>query len=333
MDIKRNFSLSQYNSFGVDHNAKYFVEIENLDQIENFLNDNNFKKLEKLILGGGSNILFTKDFEGIILLNKISGIKKLKEDKNNITLRVGSGENWDNFVSYCVKNEYYGIENLSLIPGSVGAAPIQNIGAYGVEIKTFIESVNGLFLESVKEKKFDNKSCLFEYRNSIFKNQLKNKFFITSVDFKLNKRGNFNLSYKDLNNLNKESLTLSLLRKKIIDIRNSKLPNPEEIGNAGSFFKNPLVDKYSIDKIRKTFDDLIFFTDNGKYKIPAAWLIEKCGWKGFEEGNIGVSKKHALVIVNYGEKDGNKIDTLSNKIIKDVKEKFNIVLEPEVNIF
>ena len=140
-------------------------------------------------------------------------------------------------------------------------------------------------------------------------------------------------SYKDLNNLNKESLTLSLLRKKIIDIRNSKLPNPLEIGNAGSFFKNPLVDKYSIDKIRKTFDDLIFFTDNGKYKIPAAWLIEKCGWKGFEEGNIGVSKKHALVIVNYGEKDGNKIDTLSNKIIKDVKEKFNIVLEPEVNIF
>ncbi len=332
MCIKKNISLSSFNTFGFYHNAKYFIEIKNKDQILSFLHNKTYKGENKLILGEGSNILFTKDYDGVVILNSIKGIKVIKEDDDNVYIKVGSGENWDNFVSFCVKNHYYGIENLSLIPGSVGAAPIQNIGAYGVEVKTFIESVNGIDINDLKEKKFDNKSCLFEYRSSIFKNKFKDKFFITSVDFKLNKKENFNLSYKDLNNLDKNNITIDLLRNKIIEIRNSKLPNPSELGNAGSFFKNPLVERNTIDKIKKEYIDLISFEEKKKFKIPAAWLIEKCGWKGYKNKNIGVSDKHALVLVNYGERSGEKLKRLSDDIIKDVKNKFDLELEPEVNI-
>ena len=332
MNIKKNYSLSNYNSFCVDHSTRYFIEIENKNQIFSFLKDKKYFKIDKLILGGGSNILFTKDFTGVVLFNKIKGITKIKEDENHIYLRVGSGENWDKFVSFCVNNNYYGIENLSLIPGSVGAAPIQNIGAYGVEVKSFIENVNGIFLDDSNEKQFDKNSCLFEYRNSIFKRSLKNKFFITSVDFKLNKKENYNLSYKDLKEIDIDIITLKNLREKIIEIRNSKLPNPSEIGNAGSFFKNPLVKIDTIEKIKMNYDDFIYFKDNGGYKIPAAWLIEKCGWKGYKSNNIGVYEKHALVLVNYGESKGKKIKRLSEKIIEDVNNKFEIKLESEVNI-
>ena len=332
MNIKKNFSLSLYNSFRVNHNSSYFIEIESENKLLKFLEDEKYLNEDKLILGGGSNILFSKDFDGVILLNKIKGIKILKEDDNHVYIRVGSGENWDQFVSFCVQKKYFGIENLSLIPGSVGAAPIQNIGAYGVEVKSFIENVKGIFIDNLKEEKFDNKSCLFEYRNSIFKKKLKNKFFITSVDFKLNKKENFNLSYKDLKGLDKHNLSINMLRDKIIKIRNSKLPNPDEVGNAGSFFKNPFVKIDTINQIKLDYDDLVYFEGNGGFKIPAAWLIEKCGWKGYKKDNIGISNKHALVLVNYGERSGEKLKELSIKIIKDVKNKFDIKLEPEVNI-
>lgn len=332
MNIKKNFSLSLYNSFRVNHNSSYFIEIESENKLLKFLEDEKYLNEDKLILGGGSNILFSKDFDGVILFNKIKGIKILKEDDNHVYIRVGSGENWDQFVSFCVQKKYFGIENLSLIPGSVGAAPIQNIGAYGVEVKSFIENVKGIFIDNLKEEKFDNKSCLFEYRNSIFKKKLKNKFFITSVDFKLNKKENFNLSYKDLKGLDKHNLSINMLRDKIIKIRNSKLPNPDEVGNAGSFFKNPFVKIDTINQIKLDYDDLVYFEGNGGFKIPAAWLIEKCGWKGYKKDNIGISNKHALVLVNYGERSGEKLKELSIKIIKDVKNKFDIKLEPEVNI-
>tara|TARA_B100001057_G_scaffold219494_1_gene219885 strand:- start:31266 stop:32261 length:996 start_codon:yes stop_codon:yes gene_type:complete len=330
--MKRNFSLGNYNSFGVKHKANFFIEIKNKDQINDIINNKKYDKLHKLILGGGSNILFTKDYNGIVFLNKIKGIRKISEDDNNVLLRVGSGENWDDLVEYCVKKKYYGLENLSLIPGSVGAAPIQNIGAYGVEVKNLIENVEGIFLDNGIEKKFNNKSCEFQYRDSIFKGKLKNKFFITSVDFVLSKIKSFNISYRDLKYLDIKNISLNSLRNEIIKIRNSKLPDPRDIGNAGSFFKNPLVDRTTIDKIKNEFNDLVYFKDGDKFKIPAAWLIEKCGWKGYKENNIGVSDKHALVIVNYNAKKGKEIKELSKKIIDDVKGKFRINLIPEVNV-
>ena len=330
--MKRNFSLGNYNSFGVKHKANFFIEIKNKDQINDVINNKKYDKVRKLILGGGSNILFTKDYNGIVFLNKIKGIRKISEDDNNVLLRVGSGENWDDFVEYCVKKKYYGLENLSLIPGSVGAAPIQNIGAYGVEVKNLIENVEGIFLDNGIKKNFNNKSCEFQYRDSIFKGKLKNKFFITSVDFVLSKIKSFNISYRDLKHLDIKNISLNSLRNEIIKIRNSKLPDPRDIGNAGSFFKNPLVDRIIIDKIKKEFNDLVYFKDGEKFKIPAAWLIEKCGWKGYKENNIGVSDKHALVIVNYNAKKGKEIKELSKKIIDDVKGKFRIKLIPEVNV-
>ena len=330
--MKRNFSLGNYNSFRVKHKANFFIEIKNKDQINDVINNKKYDKVRKLILGGGSNILFTKDYNGIVFLNKIKGIRKISEDDNNVLLRVGSGENWDDFVEYCVKKKYYGLENLSLIPGSVGAAPIQNIGAYGVEVKNLIENVEGIFLDNGIKKNFNNKSCEFQYRDSIFKGKLKNKFFITSVDFVLSKIKSFNISYRDLKHLDIKNISLNSLRNEIIKIRNSKLPDPRDIGNAGSFFKNPLVDRIIIDKIKKEFNDLVYFKDGEKFKIPAAWLIEKCGWKGYKENNIGVSDKHALVIVNYNAKKGKEIKELSKKIIDDVKGKFRIKLIPEVNV-
>ena len=330
--MKRNFSLGNYNSFGVKHKANFFIEIKNKDQINDVINNKKYDKVRKLILGGGSNILFTKDYNGIVFLNKIKGIRKISEDDNNVLLRVGSGENWDDFVEYCVKKKYYGLENLSLIPGSVGAAPIQNIGAYGVEVKNLIENVEGIFLDNGIKKNFNNKSCEFQYRDSIFKGKLKNKFFITSVDFVLSKIKSFNISYRDLKHLDIKNISLNSLRNEIIKIRNSKLPDPRDIGNAGSFFKNPLVDRIIIDKIKNEFNDLVYFKDGEKFKIPAAWLIEKCGWKGYKENNIGVSDKHALIIVNYNAKKGKEIKELSNKIINDVKGKFRIKLIPEVNV-
>ncbi len=333
MNILKNSSLYKLNSFGVKHKSKYLIEIKRKEDISFIINNKDLINEKIIIVGGGSNILFTKDFDGIVLLNKILGINKLDEDKNFIKIRVGSGENWDKFVSYCVDNNYYGIENLSLIPGSVGAAPIQNIGAYGVEIKDFIDNVQGYDLEEKEEKIYSRELCCFKYRNSIFKKEKKNKFFITHVEFILNKKPNYILTYKDLNNLNRDKISLKYLRDKVIEIRNSKLPNPEKLGNAGSFFKNPIIKLSLFDSIKLEYDDISGHKiGENNIKLSAAWLIEKCGWKGKVLDKIGVYKKHALVLVNYGEESGNKIKKLSEEISKSVEKKFGIILEEEVNI-
>ena len=333
MNILKNSSLYKLNSFGVKHKSKYLIKIKRKDDLPLILDNKDLLNEKKIIVGGGSNILFTKDFNGIVLLNKILGINKIDEGKDFVKIRVGSGEDWDKFVSYCVDNNYYGIENLSLIPGSVGAAPIQNIGAYGVEIKDFIDNVQGYDLEEKEEKIYNRELCLFEYRNSIFKKKKKNKFFITHVEFILNKKPNYILTYKVLNNLNRDKISLKSLRDKVIEIRNSKLPNPDKLGNAGSFFKNPIIKLSLFDSIKSEYEDISGHKiGENNIKLSAAWLIEKCGWKGKVLDKIGVYKKHALVLVNYGEESGDKIKKLSKEISKSVEKKFGIILEEEVNV-
>lgn len=333
MNINRNQSLKDFNSFNVDHKVNYFLKVNSKKDLIDFLKVEKYKKESKFILGGGSNILFTKDYNGVILYNNIKGIEIIDEDLKTIKIKVGSGENWDELVSYCVEQKWYGIENLSLIPGSVGAAPIQNIGAYGTEIKNYIDKVNGINLVTTKNKTYDNKSCEFSYRDSVFKRDLKNIFFITSIEIKLYKTPKFNLNYKDLIGLDEKKISILELRNKIIKIRNSKLPNPIKIGNAGSFFKNPIITKNKFDLLKKKYSDIKYYkTENQKYKIPAAWLIEKCGWKGYKDKSVGVYKDHALVIVNYNSESGETIKKLSNKIKEDIKKTFLIDLEVEVNI-
>jgi len=330
---KENISLENMNSFRVVHKAKRLLVINNPIDLTKFLNTNNIKGNEIQILGEGSNTLFTKDYEGIILHSQIKGIEIKKEDNDSVILRVGSGENWDEFVDYCVKSNYFGIENLSLIPGSVGAAPIQNIGAYGVEIKDYVISVTGIDLYSNELVEYSNEECEFKYRDSLFKNRLKNRLFITSVEFKLYKNSKFNLSYKDLELLDKSKLTISKLREEIIKIRSSKLPDPSSKGNAGSFFKNPEIDELKLNELISNNVDFKYFEIPGNmYKIPAAWLIEKAGWKGYNDGIVGVYEEHALVLINHSSKSGKNIKKLSKSIKEDVFKKFGIMLNEEVNI-
>ena len=330
----KNYSLKNYNSFRVNHKANFFLKIENNKSLINFLSDKKFKNEKKLIIGGGSNILFTKDYEGVILYSCIKGIHILEENDNHIKVKVGSGENWDDFVKFCVSKNWYGIENLSLIPGSVGAVPIQNIGAYGVEVKDYIYDVNGIDLKNNTKKTYSNKSCDFEYRDSVFKRELKNNFFVTEVTFILNKNKKFTLNYSELKNINSQNLTIQNVRDKIIEIRNSKLPDPKLLANAGSFFKNPVINIKIAKKIKEKYNDFKYYQINeSMVKISAAWLIEKSGWKGHKEKNIGVYNKHALVLVNYSSENGKNIKILSKKIKENVLEKFNVTLEKEVNVF
>mgnify|MGYP001345517952 CR=1 FL=1 len=336
MELEKNISIKNYNSFKVDHKIKKFYKIqskEEINEIRNYLS----KDEKIIILGGGSNILFTKDFDGSILYNNILGKEIIKETKNNIYIKFGAGENWDKAVEFCVKNKWYGIENLSLIPGSVGAAPIQNIGAYGTEIKDYIYEVTGINLLNGKSEIYKNKSCDFSYRNSVFKKKLKNILFITHVTIKLSKIKKLNISYNEVKqyfrNINSNDITLKNIRKKIIEIRESKLPDPKILGNCGSFFKNPTIDSQSFNNLKKKYPDIVGYKNSNKIKISAAWLIETCGWKGYKKNNVGVFKNHALVLVNYCSNDGEKILKLSEKIKNSVKEKFNISLEKEVNIF
>ena len=336
MIFKNNISIKKYNSFKVDHKVKKFYRIQSKEEMIKV--KRSISKNEKIIiLGGGSNILFTKNFNGSILYNNILGKEIIKETKKNIYIKFGAGENWDKSVEFCVKNKWYGIENLSLIPGSVGAAPIQNIGAYGTEIKDYIYEVSGINLSNGKSQIYENKLCNFSYRDSIFKGKLKNIFFITHVTIKLSKSKKLNLSYNEVKKYfrNKKSneITIDNVRKKIIEIRESKLPDPKKLGNCGSFFKNPLVDFYFFNNLKNKYPDIIGFKNSNGMKISAAWLIEKCGWKGYKKDNIGVYKNHALVLVNYGSNNGKKIFKLSEKIKESVNEKFNISLENEVNIF
>jgi UDP-N-acetylmuramate dehydrogenase len=291
-----------------------------------------------LILGGGSNVLFTKDFDGLVIKTDLRGIQVVNEDHETVSIQVSSGENWHELVVHCINHGWGGLQNLSLIPGTVGAAPIQNIGAYGVEVKEAVKEVSGIDRITGDEKSFQNHECAFGYRESIFKLQLKEKIFISSVTLSLTKKNHsFNINYgaiKDtLKEMNIIEPTLKSISDAVIHIRKSKLPDPSRLGNAGSFFKNPIISLLHYQSLQKIYSDIPgYHSVNQEVKVPAGWLIEHCGWKGKRINDVGVHAHQALVIVNYGNGNGEEIFELAMKIISSVKEKFNITLTPEVNI-
>ncbi|MBL4668592.1 MAG: UDP-N-acetylmuramate dehydrogenase [Flavobacteriales bacterium] len=334
MEIKKNISLKSYNTFGIDVVAYAFVEVSSIDELKDVLLDNN---QPILILGGGSNLLFTKDFEGIAIKNNLKGITVVSENEDEVYLKVGAGEVWHEFVLFCIENNYAGIENLSLIPGNVGASPMQNIGAYGVEVKDVITAVEAFDLKDYSIKTFSNQMCDFGYRSSIFKTSEKGNYFITSVTFKLSKQTRINTSYGaisgELESMNISNPTIKDVSTAVINIRLSKLPDPKKIGNSGSFFKNPIVSKIQKNKIIQNYPDAPnYLQPDGTFKMAAGWLIEKCGWKGKRIDNYGVHDLQALVLVNYGGAKGSDIFKLSEQVIESVKTQFEIVLEREVNI-
>lgn len=335
-EVHTDFQLKDYNTFGVRSVASYFVELKNLIETRFFLRDRFYGSLKNLVLGGGSNILFTSDFEGIVLKPDYKGIEVIDEDRTHVYLRAGAGENWDKLVEYTVNHGWGGLENLSFIPGTVGAAPIQNIGAYGVEAKDCISSVEAIDIESLDIIRFSNEECKFGYRSSIFKTDIKGKVLVHYVTFKLDKKPVLKFDYGNLKEeLAKAGGTPDILkvRNTVTEIRKRKLPDPAEIGNAGSFFKNPVVGKLYAQKLLDTYSSMPHFeTGNKDVKIPAAWLIEQAGLKGLREGNVGTHPNQPLVIVNYGNATGNEILDFAHRIIEEVHLKFGIMLETEVNI-
>jgi len=345
MKILKDYNLKDLNTFGVDVNTKFFVEINSEEDLIEFLGQEEFKNNQRIFLGGGSNVLFTKDFDGIVILNKLKGIEITGEDSENVLVRSLGGELWHDFVTFVVNHGYWGIENLAFIPGSVGATPIQNIGAYGAELKDTLEQVEAFEVETGEKKIFSKEECELGYRDSVFKNNLKGKYFILAITLKLSKIPKPNLSYKILKEyLEKNKIKINgpkaspvgLQPRDISDavtfIRQDKLPNPKIIGNAGSFFKNVFVSKEQLNNLLKIYPNMPSFEEDKVIKIPAGWLIEQCKWKGHKVGNVGVYEKQALVLVNYGGATGSEIVELANKIIASVKEKFGLELLPEVNI-
>jgi UDP-N-acetylmuramate dehydrogenase len=334
MQLIKNFSLKQYNTFGINVIAKYFTAFTNTNVLAELLD---YKNEHKLILGGGSNILFTKNYYGLVLKNEIAGIEKVNEDDTYYYIKAGAGVGWHEFVIYCINNNFAGIENLSLIPGSVGASPMQNIGAYGVEIKDVFYELEAYNIENKKIVTFSKNDCAFGYRESIFKNKYKGQFIITSVTFQLNKIPKYNTSYgaieTELEKMGVQSLSIKAISDAVINIRQSKLPDPKIIGNAGSFFKNPTIQNIQFEKLKNEFKNIVgYAVGENETKLAAGWLIEQCGWKGFRKGDTGCHEKQALVLVNYDNANGNEILELSNDIILSIKDKFNIELEREVNI-
>lgn len=335
IQIEENKSLKELNSFGIDAKASAFLFLEEFADLVSLPEIvSSFGAVQ--IMGEGSNILFTGDYDGLVILNRLGGIEFENVEGDNVIVQAGGGVNWDDLVNVCCDKGYNGLENLSLIPGTVGAAPVQNIGAYGVELKDIMISCDTLNIRTGESRQFLNIECEFGYRNSIFKRKYKNELLITSVKFKLTKEKSFILSYRELQekfqHTDKEELTASEIRDFVKSVRESKLPNPEEIGNAGSFFKNPELTKSKLGRIQRKHGKLTFFKIGDKYKIPAAWLIEQSGLKGVREGNTGTYINQPLVIVNYGVESGKEIQAFSKKIQNKVYEKFGIMLEPEVNI-
>ena len=336
MQILSDYSLKKHHTFGIDISARYFTEINSVDEFKELQQNAVYKNNPLLILGGGSNLLFTKNYAGLVIKNNLKGMELIKQDENHVWLKVAAGENWHGFVLWCVANNYGGVENLSLIPGCVGASPMQNIGAYGVEIKDVCDEVQVIDLQTGEERIFTNAECRFGYRESVFKHIYKNKYLITAVVFKLNKKPVFNTSYgaieQELKAMGVEP-SIRTISDAVINIRSSKLPDPAKIGNAGSFFKNPEVSKQKHDELKRQFPNMIAYTlDNGNYKLAAGWLIEYCGFKGKRVGDAGVHVNQALVLVNYGSAKGEEIYKLSQQILDTVKDTFDVVLEREVNI-
>jgi len=337
MPVLENASLKNYNTFGIEARARFLVHITSAGQLQQYIQDKVFSGQKVLVLGGGSNILFTKDFDGWVLVNEIKGKEKIAEDKNSFLIRVAGGENWTDFVDYCVERNWYGLENLSLIPGKTGAAPVQNIGAYGVEQRELMISLEAMNLKTGEISVFKNENCEFGYRSSIFKTKEKGNWFILNVTYQLKKTPAFNLEYSPLKAAFEEesphAISLKDVSEAVKNIRRSKLPDPAKTGNAGSFFKNPIVTKQKLESIKTKFPNIPFYDlDDGSIKIPAGWLIETCGWKGKNLGNAGVHEKQALVLINKGNATGTEILHLAEKIQSDVLKKFEIKLEPEVLI-
>ncbi len=338
MIIEENISLKPYNTFGIDVTASYFTKIKTEDALLKLITTDVFTSQPHLMIGGGSNILFTKNYHGLVIKNEIEYITKLKEDDEHIYVAVGSGVNWHQFVITCIANNWGGVENLSLIPGCVGACPIQNIGAYGVEVKNVITQVNYIDLNTKTQISINNKDCKFGYRDSIFKNELKGIFLITEVQFVLQKNSIINTSYGAIQTeLDKHRITLPTIKDvsdAVIAIRSSKLPDPSKIGNAGSFFKNPSITNEQFETLTKDYTTIVGYAnkDNKTTKVAAGWLIEHAGLKGVQVGNTGCHAMQALVLVNYGQAKGTEIYEYSQTVIDIVKNKFGIELEREVNI-
>lgn len=359
MNIKENSSLKTYNTFGINATARYFSSFSGVEELAGLLDFASgaparhpspvfprsrpvqdrlhHPPLPVLILGGGSNILFTKNFEGLVLRNEIRGIELIREDGQYVYVRVGAGENWHRFVLYCLQRNWAGVENLSLIPGNVGASPMQNIGAYGVEIKEVFYELEAWDLEENKVYTFSLNDCNFGYRESVFKRQYKGRFVILNVVYRLNKTPKFNTEYgairEELDKMGIQELSIQAISQAVIRIRSSRLPDPAQIGNAGSFFKNPVISAERFAAMRAEFPGIVGFPNPvGSFKLAAGWLIEQCGWKGYRKGDAGSHDRQALVLVNYGQASGKEIYDLSEEILQSVKKKFNVELEREVNI-
>ncbi len=334
--VQKNVSLKPYNTFGLDVNAGFLGIVDSIDDLDEIYQTGRFRSQKKMILGGGSNILFTHGFSGIVAKNEIRGIVVQKETADDVLISIGAGEDWHQFVLWSVERGYGGVENLSLIPGTVGAAPMQNIGAYGVELKEVFHSLEAYEIKSGKTVTFFKEDCHFDYRFSVFKGDLKDQFVITKVFLLLSKNPSFNTSYGAIEDTLKEmgvEPSLKSISQAVINIRQSKLPDPFDIGNAGSFFKNPIVEKLHFEALEAEFPEIKGYPVNDdEVKVPAGWLIEKAGWKGYREGDIGVHENQALVLVNHGMGRGKDIYRLSKDIRRSIDRKFGIELEREVNI-
>src|SRR5687767_8917407 len=335
MQIHENFPLKSYNSFCIDVKARFFNMFPSVEDLEENLMI--YSEYPVFILGGGSNILFTRDYEGCILKNEIKGIELQHEDEEHVYVKVGAGENWHQFVLHCIARDWAGVENLSLIPGNVGAAPIQNIGAYGVELDDVFWSLEAFHVYERRVHTFTRTDCEFGYRDSIFKNRYKDEFVILSVTFQLRKKPIFHTSYgaitEEIEKMAEKELSIKSVSHAVINIRRSKLPDPDVIPNAGSFFKTPEVPTETYVELKAKFPDIVAYPlAKGTVKLAAGWMIEQCGWKGYRKGDAGCHAKQALVLVNYGSATGKEIYDLSAEILQSVKNKFGVVLEREVNI-
>jgi UDP-N-acetylmuramate dehydrogenase len=329
-------SLLTYNTFGIEASARYFEEFSSVEQLQTILQKPDYQNIPLLVLGGGSNVLFTMDFDGLVLKNNIKGIELAAQDHESVQVKVGAGESWHEFVLHAIEHGWCGIENLSLIPGTVGAAPMQNIGAYGAEIKDTFVYLNAYHLKTGEIHTFTNEQCAFGYRESIFKKEVKDQYIILNVSFCLQKNAPVNVSYGAINEVlaaqNITEPSIKNVSDAVIQIRQSKLPNPAEIGNAGSFFKNPEISPEQYQALKNLHPSLpSYATATELVKIPAGWLIEQAGWKGYRQGQIGVHSKQALVLVNYGGGSGQELKQLAADIQIDVLAKFGVALQVEVN--
>lgn len=338
MFIHRGFSLKSHNTFGLDVRASAFVEVRSLKDLVAAVDLAAGSYPKFAVLGGGSNVLFTGDFDGLVIQMGLRGVQIAREDERSVCLEAAAGENWAELVRLCVERNWWGLENLSLIPGTVGGAPVQNLGAYGVELKDVVYAVQGLDLQSGSLRVLDRNECEFGYRTSIFKEKLCQRFVVTSLFLRLSKESKVRIQSealaRELGSLPLERISIRDVAEAVSRLRRSRLPDPEEIGNAGSFFRNPEMPEADFEELRSRYPEMPGFpVGSGRIRVPAGWLIEQCGWKGRRVGNAGVYEKHALVIVNFGGATGREVLSLAEEVRASVQERFGIRLEPEVRIF